>query len=97
MHNSGYELSCKFVAVPVTTAAMYKHPLQIFRETQRPEWTRDKLAGEFGVTRVTIWRWETGERFPEREHWPKIRNLTGLSAEELSAANPATPSPHEVV
>lgn len=65
---------------------MDKHPLQIFRETQSPPWSQSRMAGVLGVSRVTVWRWERGDRFPERDLWPKIRDLTGLSIDDLGRA-----------
>jgi transcriptional regulator with XRE-family HTH domain len=63
-----------------------KHPLQTFRETQTPPWSQTRLAEALGVQRVTVWRWERGDRFPERELWPKIRALTGLGIDDLGRA-----------
>jgi transcriptional regulator with XRE-family HTH domain len=38
-----------------------------------------------GVTKATISRWESGERFPDREFWPRIKETTGIGIEELAA------------
>ena len=30
--------------------------------------TLEQVADELGVTKMTVWRWETGERTPRGEH-----------------------------
>lgn len=62
------------------------HPLKTFRESQAPPWSQSQMANALGVSRVTVWRWERGDRFPERELWPKIRSLTGLRIDDLESA-----------
>lgn len=65
---------------------MDSHPLKTFRESQDPPWSQSRMAEALGVKRTTVWRWERGDRFPERELWPKIRDLTGLSIDDLGSA-----------
>lgn len=62
---------------------MSQHPLKQFRANQDPPWTRDRLAKALGVERVTVWRWEKGMRFPERDLWPRILAVTGLGVDDL--------------
>jgi transcriptional regulator with XRE-family HTH domain len=64
------------------------HPLRRFRENQTPPLNQEQLAGLLGVTKATISRWESGERFPDREHWPLIREVTGIGTDELSEWSP---------
>ena len=45
--------------------------------------SRQDLADRFGVSAVTIWRWEAGERFPSLRYLPDVAKLTGKSIEEL--------------
>lgn len=65
---------------------MQQHPLRSFRESRSPPLSQDELASLLGVTKAAISRWETGERFPERDLWSKIREITGVGIEELSTA-----------
>lgn len=68
---------------------MSKHPLAEFRENHTPPLSQADLATLLDVQRQSVWRWETGERFPERNLWEKIEKLTGLNAIDLNAAVPA--------
>jgi transcriptional regulator with XRE-family HTH domain len=45
--------------------------------------SRQDVADQFGVSAVTVWRWEAGERFPSVRYLPKLSKLTGISLEEL--------------
>lgn len=63
---------------------MTAHPIRQFREQAGK--SQEELAGLLGVTKATVSRWETGERFPEREFWPAIREITGVTADDLAAA-----------
>ncbi len=68
---------------------MSQHPLKKFRAKQDPPWTQGRLAEALGVKRVTVCRWETGERFPERDLWPRIRAVTGLGVDDLHSGRAA--------
>lgn len=59
------------------------HPLRKYRRQE--ELTQGDLAKRLGVTRETIWRWESGHRFPKRRLWPLIQEVTGITPEELVA------------
>lgn len=63
---------------------MQDHPFAFFRKTRDPQMTMEALAELLGVTKATISRWESGERFPERELWARIKETTGIGAEELA-------------
>jgi len=63
---------------------MLTHPLRRFRETHEPPLSQEDLARLFGVTKATVSRWESGERFPDREFWPVIKETTGIATDELA-------------
>ena len=63
---------------------MSYHPLRQFRENQDPKLSQEQLAQLIKVTKATVSRWENGERFPERELWPVIKDVTGIGAEEFA-------------
>lgn len=63
-----------------------KHPLKAYRERCKPPMTQDELAQALGVTKAAVSRWETGERFPERQFWQRIHEVTGISLKQLSEA-----------
>lgn len=60
------------------------HPLKAFRESRTPRLTQEELAQMLGVTKTSISRWEAGERFPERELWPRIKEVTGVEPNDLA-------------
>jgi transcriptional regulator with XRE-family HTH domain len=68
---------------------MANSPLQTFREKQQPPLSREALARKLGVTRQTIWRWESGERVPDRELLPKISRMTGVPILKLMGMDQA--------
>jgi len=45
--------------------------------------SRQDVAEQFGVSAVTVWRWEAGERFPSLRHLPQVARLVGKSIEDL--------------
>lgn len=49
--------------------------------------TQVALGRCLGVDGMTISRWERGETLPQKRHWPKIKEVTGLSFRDLVAAN----------
>lgn len=59
-----------------------KHPLRQFRETNGL--SRDRLGELLGVTGMTIYRWERGERMPQPSDWTKIETVTGVSPAALA-------------
>ncbi len=58
-----------------------QHPLRQFREEQGL--SQEALGERLGVTGMTIYRWETGDRLPQRSQWPAIAKLTGLDAADF--------------
>lgn len=54
------------------------HPLYEYRLAQGL--SQAALARKLGVSRVSISRWESGDRRPDERIIPRIIDLTGLSA-----------------
>ncbi len=52
------------------------HPLRQYREENNL--SQEALGVKLGVTGMTIYRWETGDRLPQRGNWPRITKKTGL-------------------
>ncbi len=59
------------------------HPLRKYREQQEPPLSQRDLADLLGKDRVTIHRWETGKRKPEKDDIATITEKTGIAAREL--------------
>lgn len=59
------------------------HPLKVYRETQTPRLSQAGLASKLGVARLTVLRWETGERKINPSLIPKVAERTGIPAKEL--------------
>lgn len=60
-----------------------KHPLVAFRERTDPPMKRAELARLLGVARVTVKRWETGDRNIDPDLVPSVAEKTGIPAKEL--------------
>lgn len=60
-----------------------KHPLQEYRESFNPPLKRAALAKALGVARVTVKRWETGDRNIDPELVPSVSEKTGIPREKL--------------
>ncbi len=63
-----------------------RHPLAEYRATHGL--TMAEFGALIGVDKGTISRWESGDRFPGREFWTRIREITGLGVDDLSNAMP---------
>lgn len=59
------------------------HPLKVYRETQTPRLSQAGLASKLGVARLTVLRWETGERKINPSLIPTVTERTGIPAKEL--------------
>ena len=59
------------------------HPLTAYRAKHDPPLSQTELAARLGVSRATVWRWEKGERTPDRKFLPTLSNLTGAPIAEL--------------
>ena len=61
------------------------HPLRSYRKKQRL--TQAALAVQLGVSRVTIARWENGDREIERKRWKDVAERTGIPIAEIAGLN----------
>jgi DNA-binding transcriptional regulator YdaS (Cro superfamily) len=59
------------------------HPLKTYRANQTPKLSQAGPAAKLGVARLTVLRWETGERKVDPSLIPKVTEKTGISAKEL--------------
>lgn len=59
------------------------HPLKHYRSTQIPRLSQAALAEKLGVARLTVLRWETGERKINPSLIPTVTEKTGIPAKEL--------------
>lgn len=59
------------------------HPLKNYRLGKEPKQSQAGLADELGVSRLTVLRWETGERKIGENLLPEIEQKTGIPAKEL--------------
>lgn len=59
------------------------HPFVEYRAAQVPPLTQDDLGSRIGVDGMTISRWERGESLPQKRHWSKIEDVTGIPRERL--------------
>ena len=57
------------------------HPLAKYRAERHI--TQETLAGELGVTPMTIWRWENEKRTPRRKDAKNISEKTGIPVLEI--------------
>jgi len=52
------------------------------------EWRGDRSQGEAGklleVDAMTYSRWERGKHLPRKKHWPKIKDVTGITPSQLA-------------
>ncbi len=58
-----------------------EHPLKRYRTNHGL--TQGALAKQLGVTKVTICRWEKGNRHPRRGDLPRIAESTGIAVIDL--------------
>lgn len=59
------------------------HPLKAYRGNQTPRLSQAGLAKKLGVARLTVLRWETGERKINTSLIPTVTEKTGIPAKEL--------------
>lgn len=60
------------------------HPIARYRKENGL--TQAALAEKLEVQPITISRWERGQLVPRRSLWPRIKDVTGISADELTRA-----------
>jgi transcriptional regulator with XRE-family HTH domain len=53
------------------------HPLRQWRDAEGL--SQEALSDRLGVDALTISRWERGDTEPQKRHWEKIEEVTGLS------------------
>jgi transcriptional regulator with XRE-family HTH domain len=49
----------------------------------RGERTQEEACELLGVDAMTLSRWERGVHLPRKKHWPKIEEVTGITASRL--------------
>lgn len=59
------------------------HPLKAYRATQTPKLSQAALAKQLGVSRLTVLRWEAGQRKIETTRLPEVVERTGIPAKDL--------------
>lgn len=59
------------------------HPLRTYRTHRSPRLSQADLAKELGVARLTVLRWESGERKIDPSLIPSVSEKTGIPAKEL--------------
>ena len=59
------------------------HPLRTYRESKTPKQSQDDLAKELGVSRITVVRWENGDRVIDEGRLPGVSEKTGIPSKEL--------------
>ena len=57
--------------------------LKAFRNSHDPRLSQEALADKLGVSRLTILRWESGERKISPNLVPNIAEKTGISPKDL--------------
>lgn len=62
---------------------MQDHPLKTYRDAQSPKLSQAALATKLGVARLTVNRWETGDRKIDPGLVPLVAEKTGIPAKEL--------------
>lgn len=60
---------------------MNSNPLKAWRSDHKL--SQKQLAKLLGVKTMTLSRWERGDNFPRKKHWPTIEDATGIAASEL--------------
>jgi transcriptional regulator with XRE-family HTH domain len=58
--------------------------------------TLQQVAGELGVTRACVSKWETGTSSPDLNRLERLANVFGLSARDLLDSSPDSTVPHQV-
>lgn len=53
------------------------HPLRVWRAAN--SLSQEQAGARIGVDEMTISRWERRDTEPQKRHWPKIEETTGMS------------------
>jgi transcriptional regulator with XRE-family HTH domain len=59
------------------------HPLRLYREHHTPKLSQKGLADRLGVARLTVLRWESGERKIDRTLVSDVSKKTGIPVKDL--------------
>lgn len=59
------------------------HQLRTYRHSQEPRLSQQALADKIGVSRLTVTRWETGERRIAPSLVPVVAEKTGIAPKDL--------------
>lgn len=59
------------------------HPLRRYRDTQTPKLSQAGLADKLDVARLTVLRWENGERKIDKALLTRVSQITGIPAKDL--------------
>jgi DNA-binding transcriptional regulator YdaS (Cro superfamily) len=62
---------------------MQDHPLKTFRDAHTPKLSQAALAEILGVARLTVNRWENGDRKIDPDLVPVVSEKTGIPAKDL--------------
>jgi transcriptional regulator with XRE-family HTH domain len=60
-----------------------QHPLRLYRENHSPKLSQESLAERLGVARLTVLRWESGERKIDRTLVSDVSKKTGIPVKDL--------------
>jgi transcriptional regulator with XRE-family HTH domain len=62
---------------------MQTHPLRTYRTSKSPKQSQADLADVLGVSRLTVLRWENGDRKINESLLSAVSKKTGIPAKEL--------------
>lgn len=62
---------------------MQTHPLRTYRTSKSPKQSQADLADILGVSRLTVLRWENGDRKINESLLSAVSKKTGIPAKEL--------------
>ena len=63
-------------------ATMDEHPFKKWRDAAGL--TQVQAAKRMEVHSLTLSRWERGSHLPRKSHWPKIKEVTGITPSTLA-------------
>lgn len=72
---------------------LFKEKLVILRKTRHL--TQDEFASAVGVSRQAVYKWESGQSYPEVPKLLEMKNLLGISIDDLLDDNYDVPLPEK--